>query len=212
MYRVPYSTSTIEFDLLPGMRGREVASRRVPPVTDPAAAVERALQQPVGSPRWASWPGPGRQGLHRLHRHHAGQPGPAAGAALLEELEEAGVRDEDITLLCGIGMHRPSTPEEKVTKLGQAVVERYRVIDNEPRTRAPWSTWALTENGVPLSVHRAAYEADLLIATGIVEPHQYAGYSGGRKTVAVGAAGEAADRPHPRPAFPGRSAHAPGPH
>jgi nickel-dependent lactate racemase len=42
-----------------------------------------------------------------------------------------------------------------------------------------------------VSVHRAAYEADLLIATGIVEPHQYAGYSGGRKTVAVGAAGEA---------------------
>jgi nickel-dependent lactate racemase len=48
-----------------------------------------------------------------------------------------------------------------------------------------------TETGTPFSVHRAAYEADLLIATGIVEPHQLAGYSGGRKTVAVGAAGEA---------------------
>ena len=45
-------------------------------------------------------------------------------------------------------------------------------------------------NDIPLSVHRAAYDADLLIATGIVEPHQYAGYSGGCKTVAVGAAGE----------------------
>ena len=44
---------------------------------------------------------------------------------------------------------------------------------------------------MPVQVHRAAVEADLLIATGIVEPHQYAGYSGGRKTVAVGAAGEA---------------------
>jgi len=45
-------------------------------------------------------------------------------------------------------------------------------------------------NGIPLSVHVAAYDADLLIATGIVEPHQYAGSSGGRTTVAVGAAGE----------------------
>ena len=52
---------------------------------------------------------------------------------MLRELEQAGVRDEDITLLCGIGMHRPSTPEEKVAKLGQAVVDRYRVIDNEPQ-------------------------------------------------------------------------------
>ncbi len=49
----------------------------------------------------------------------------------------------------------------------------------------------VTPGGVPVQVHRAAVEADLLIATGIVEPHQYAGYSGGRKTVAVGAAGEA---------------------
>jgi len=47
-----------------------------------------------------------------------------------------------------------------------------------------------TDDGMPLSVHRLAYEADLLIATGIVEPHQYAGYSGGRKTLAIGAAGE----------------------
>jgi nickel-dependent lactate racemase len=108
---------------------------------------------------------------------------------ILQELEQAGVRDEDITLLCGIGLHRPSTRKEKVVKLGQSIVERYRVIDNEPQNPS-----ALVDLGVvhdiPLSVHKVAYEADLLIATGIVEPHQYAGYSGGCKTVAVGAAGE----------------------
>jgi nickel-dependent lactate racemase len=110
---------------------------------------------------------------------------------VLAELEAAGVRDEDITLLCGIGLHRPSTHEEKVAKLGQAAVDRYRVIDNEPLNPAALVDLGTTESGIPLSVHRAAYEADLLIATGIVEPHQYAGYSGGRKTLAVGAAGEA---------------------
>jgi nickel-dependent lactate racemase len=101
------------------------------------------------------------------------------------------VRDEDITLLCGIGMHRPSTQAEKITKLGADIVNRYRVIDNEPQNPAALVDLGITPSGVPVSVHRAAYEADLLIATGIVEPHQYAGYSGGRKTVAVGAAGEA---------------------
>jgi nickel-dependent lactate racemase len=110
--------------------------------------------------------------------------------SILAELEAAGVRDEEITLLCGIGLHRPSTPDEKVAKLGQAVVDRYRVVDNEPLNPDALIDLGTTESGIPLSVHRLAYEADLLIATGIVEPHQYAGYSGGRKTLAVGAAGE----------------------
>jgi len=69
-------------------------------------------------------------------------------------------------------------------------VARYRVIDNEPLNPAALDDPGTTESGIPLSVHRAAFDANLLVATGIVEPHQYAGYSGGRKTVAVGAAGE----------------------
>jgi nickel-dependent lactate racemase len=108
---------------------------------------------------------------------------------MLAELARAGVRDSDITLLCGTGMHRPSTHQEKVIKLGQSVVDRYRVIDNEPQDPAMLVDLGVV-NGIPLSVHKAAYDADLLIATGIVEPHQYAGYSGGCKTVSVGAAGE----------------------
>ena len=111
--------------------------------------------------------------------------------ALLNELEIAGVRDEDVTLLCGIGMHRPSTHEEKNVKLDVDVVARYHVIDNEPQNPAALVDLGVTPGGVPVQAHRAAVEADLLIATGIVEPHQYAGYSGGRKTLAVGAAGEA---------------------
>jgi nickel-dependent lactate racemase len=110
--------------------------------------------------------------------------------ALLAELEIAGVRDEDITLICGIGMHRPSTQNEKVGKLGQAIVDRYRVVDHEPLNRAGLKDLGSTENGIPLSINKIAYEADLLVATGIVEPHQYAGYSGGRKTPAIGAGGE----------------------
>jgi nickel-dependent lactate racemase len=110
---------------------------------------------------------------------------------LLSELEQAGVRDEDVTLLCGIGMHRPSTHEEKVAKLGADVVARFRVIDNEPQNPAALVDLGITEGGVPVSAHRAVVESDLVIATGIVEPHQYGGYSGGRKTLAVGAAGEA---------------------
>jgi nickel-dependent lactate racemase len=111
--------------------------------------------------------------------------------AMLAELEGAGVKDEHITLLCGTGLHRPSTPEEKRIKLGNRVADRYRVIDHDPTNEDALVDLGKTEAGIPLSLHRRACEADLLVATGIVEPHQYAGYSGGGKTVAIGAGGEA---------------------
>jgi nickel-dependent lactate racemase len=110
---------------------------------------------------------------------------------VLEELHAAGIGADQITFLCGVGLHRPSTYEEKVIKLGQEVVDRYRVIDHDARNPEMIIDLGTTESGIPLSVNRIAYEADLLIATGIVEPHQYAGYSGGAKTLSVGAAGEA---------------------
>ncbi|MEA3339269.1 MAG: nickel-dependent lactate racemase [Chloroflexota bacterium] len=193
-YKVPYSKSTIEFELPPGMRGAVVASKQVEPLADVEAAITKALAAPIGSLPLDKLARPGDVAslkicivftdITRASPDHLLVP------ALLRELEAAGVRDEDITLLCGIGMHRPSTPEEKIIKLGRAVVDRYRVIDNEPQNPEMLVDLGMTPGGTPVSAHRAAVEADLLIATGIVEPHQYAGYSGGRKTVAVGAAGE----------------------
>jgi nickel-dependent lactate racemase len=80
--------------------------------------------------------------------------------------------------------------EEKIAKLGSHIVKQYQVIDSEPQNPAKLVDLGTISGGVPVQVHRAAVEADLLISTGIVEPHQYAGYSGGRKTVAIGIAGE----------------------
>lgn len=190
-YRIPYSQTHLEFTLPPSMRGTVVESKKVPPLADVEAAIAEALTHPIGSPPLREMSGPGQRVCIVFTDITRASPDHLLVPAILRELESAGVRDEDITLLCGIGMHRPSTPEEKITKLGRAVVERYRVIDNEPQNPAALVDLGVTPGGVPVSVHRAAKEADLLIATGLVEPHQYAGYSGGRKTLAVGAAGEA---------------------
>ena len=189
MYRVPYSKTFLEFDLPQGMRGTLAVSTSAEPLSDVNGAIAEALAHPVGS-------------LPIRELAHAGDkvcivftditrvcPDWLLVPPILRELEQAGVRDQDITLLCGIGMHRPSTLDEKIAKLGHSIVQRYRVIDNEPQNPDMLVDLGVV-NDIPLSVHKIAYEADLLIATGIVEPHQYAGYSGGCKTVAVGAAGE----------------------
>lgn len=190
-YRIPYSSTTLEFSLLPGMKADVVISQPLTPIADVPAAIQAALDHPIGSLPLREIAKAGDRVCIVFTDITRASPDHLLVPALLHELEIAGVRDEDITLLCGIGMHRPSTLAEKVIKLGVDVVSRYRVIDNEPQNPEALIDLGLTPGGVPVRLHRSVVETDLLIATGIVEPHQYAGYSGGRKTVAVGAAGEA---------------------
>jgi nickel-dependent lactate racemase len=179
-YRVPYSKSFIEFELPGGMHADMAVSQVMPWLEDVPRAIRDALDHPIGSPPLGELAKPGSKVCIVYTDVTRSSPDHLLVPAILSELEKAGVRDADITLLCGIGMHRKSTPAEKIAKLGVKVVERYRVVDSEPQNPAALVDLGVTQAGVPVQVHRLAVEADLLIATGIVEPHQYAGYSGGR--------------------------------
>ena len=189
-YRVPYGTSLLEFAIPPTMRVTVAASQPTEPLKDAEHAVIEALAHPIGSRPLREQAKPGMRVCVVFTDSTRACPDHLLVPALLAELDEAGIRDEDITLLCGVGLHRPSTPEEKITKLGAAVAARYRVIDSDPRDPSTLADLGQTPGGVPVQVHRAAVDARLVIATGVVEPHQLAGYSGGAKTLAVGAAGE----------------------
>jgi nickel-dependent lactate racemase len=189
-YWVPFDGGKLTFTLPGGMRALTLDPQPVAPLVDVEAAIAEALAKPVGSPPLAELAGPSDRVCVVFTDATRAVPDHLLVPALLRELEAAGVRDEDITLLCGVGFHRPSTPLEKIQKLGGETATRYRVADHaasDPAQLADLGTW----DGIPLLVNRLAVDADLLIATGVVEPHQYAGYSGGRKTTAIGAGGEA---------------------
>jgi nickel-dependent lactate racemase len=190
VYRIPFGKSFLDFQLPKGMHGTYLISQSMEPLADLEEAIAEALANPVNSPPLRKIAKPGHTVCIVFTDITRESPDYLLVPALLAELETAGVRGQDITLLCGIGMHRPSTHKEKVVKLGQALVDRYRIVDHEPLHRAGLKDLGSTESGIPLAVNKIACEADLLIATGIVEPHQYAGYSGGRKTAAIGAGGE----------------------
>lgn len=190
MYRIPFSKTYLDFELPETMRGTYAASSPVEPLADVEKAIDKALADPISSPPLRELAKQGDTVCIVFTDITRNAPEHLLVPALLAELQAAGVGVEDITLLCGTGLHRPSTPQEKVIKLGQSIVDRYRVLDHEPFNLAGLKDLGTTESGIPLSVNSVAYQSDLLIATGIVEPHQYAGYSGGPKTVAIGAAGE----------------------
>jgi len=190
-YQIPYSKTYLAFSLFPGMQATVAVSQPAQPIEDVPTAIQEALDHPIGTPPLQEIAKAGDRVCIVFTDITRASPDHQLVPALLRELEKAGVRDEDITLLCGIGMHRSSTDEEKRIKLGADIVARYNVIDNDPQNPEALVDLGVTPGGVPVTLHRVVVETDLLIATGIVEPHQYAGYSGGRKTVAVGAAGEA---------------------
>ena len=179
MYRIPFSKTYLEFELPQTMRGTYAASQPVEPIADVEKAIDKALAEPISSPPVRELVKRGDTVCIVFTDITRNTPEHLLIPALLTELRAAGARVEDITLLCGTGLHRPSTPKEKVIKLGQSIVDRYRVVDHEPFNLAGLEDLGSTESGISLSVNSVAYQADLLITTGIVEPHQYAGYSGG---------------------------------
>jgi nickel-dependent lactate racemase len=106
--------------------------------------------------------------------------------ALLREIEEAGVRREEILVLVATGMHRPSTAAERREMFGVAA-ERYRVEDHRAEDDGSLEEVpGRTRSGASIRVNRAYLRAGFRIVTGLVEPHFMAGFSGGRKAICPG--------------------------
>jgi len=102
---------------------------------------------------------------------------------LLEELARAGVGREQMTVVVGLGLHRPMTDEELAAGLG---AHANLAVNHDPERTVEVGR----VDGCPITMFEPLVEADVLCSTGMVEPHQYAGFSGGAKTAVIGAGGE----------------------
>lgn len=191
-YRIPFGEGSLSFGLPEEATAQVAGLVEQAPVAGPQAAIETALDTPLGSPALEDLVASAKPQTVLIAFTDATRacPDQLLVPAILTRLQAAGVPDEAITLLCAVGLHRASTEAEKRAKLGDAIVDRYRIIDHNARDTLNLVHLGQTADGIPLAANKLAYEADLLIATGIVEPHQYAGYSGGAKTVTIGCGGE----------------------
>ncbi len=155
-------------------------------LVDPNQALAWTLAKPLGEPPLNELIGPGDQVCLALSGSIPTDLIPQLTHPLLRELEQAGVRQQDITLLCGNDAPPQPSPPSPTPRLDLDVPGRYRVIEHNPNDVVPLGTVL----NVPLTVNLAAVEPDLLVAAGVVEPHPYAGYSGGSDGVALGCTGE----------------------
>jgi lactate racemase len=102
---------------------------------------------------------------------------------LLAYLESAGARRDNITLLNGLGTHRPNAQAELEQMLTPEVVANYRCLNHEPENDAAHMQLGTTKTGAPALINRHLVEADVRIITGFIEPHFFAGFSGGPKGI-----------------------------
>lgn len=107
---------------------------------------------------------------------------------ILSELKRAKVPYDHVTVIIGLGLHRPMDEKEIEEKFGR-VCRLVRVV-NHSLEGARLVDLGYTSQGAPITMNRLVVEADKVVSTGVVEPHLYAGYSGGSKTVGIGCAGE----------------------
>jgi nickel-dependent lactate racemase len=107
---------------------------------------------------------------------------------MLEVLRKAGIPRDRVLLLIATGLHRPSTPAEKIEMLGPEIASTYRVEDHHGTRLNEHTLLGTTPRGVPAWIDTRYVQADLKITTGLIEPHLMAGYSGGRKLICPGIA------------------------
>ena len=148
-----------------------------------AVCVEKALRHPVGTPRLSRIVKPGEKIVIITSDVTRPMPTYKVMPALGRELEEAGVRDEDVTIIIAVGSHRKQTEAEHRRLVGEEAYARYKVIDADA---SDCVHLGVTSRGTPVDVFRTAAEADRRILLGNIEYHYFAGYSGGAKAIMPG--------------------------
>jgi nickel-dependent lactate racemase len=188
--RIRYGKSELDIRLPRGARATVIAKRAMPKLADARGAVTDALAHPIGAPSYASLVRGRTSACILICDITRPVPNGLFLRPLIEGLLAAGMRRENITVLVATGLHRPNEGEELAEVVGDPwVLDHVRVENHDARDDAMHIDFGFTRpRRTPVRIDRRFVEADLRIATGLVEPHFMAGYSGGRKVIAPGVA------------------------
>ena len=171
---------------VPDDRTTVIEPTHIDGLADEKESVINALQKPIGSQSLLDRISPATKICIAFTDLTRATPNDRIIPWLLEHL---GGPNDNITLLNQLGTHRPNTREELETMLTPEVVANYRVLNHEPENPKALVQVGTTADGTPALLNRHIVEADLRIITGFIEPHFFAGFSGGVKGIMPGCAG-----------------------
>lgn len=185
-----YGRSTLPVTPPVGCVPTVIEKRAMPVLAEPRAAVERALAEPVGGPSLREAARGKRSACVLICDITRPVPNGLFLPSLIRALLDAGVPRAGITVLVATGLHRPNEGQELAELVGDPwVLETVTVANHDARADEDHVLLGRTPTrGTVVRLDRRLVEAELRIATGLVEPHFMAGWSGGRKVIAPGVA------------------------
>lgn len=153
-----------------------------------SSIIREAMRHPVASQTLGEMARGKRSAVILCSDHTRPVPSRIILPCILEELRRTNP-EIDITLLIATGLHRSTTRKELSAKFGEKILKEERIEIHDCTDKEQLCTLGRLPSGAPLTVNRLAVEADLLLAEGFIEPHFFAGFSGGRKSVLPGICG-----------------------
>ncbi len=156
------------------------------PLSDPAAAVAQAMASPIALPPLAEIAAGRRNAVIVISDNTRPVPNSLLLPLITAQLEGAGIARENITILIATGIHRPNEGAELERLVGADIAGRYCIRNHFSKRDEEMVQVGEVGAGVPALVNRHYVEADLKILTGFIEPHMWAGFSGGRKAILPG--------------------------
>lgn len=144
-----------------------------------------ALEHPIGTPRLRDLVKDKKRVVLVTSDHTRAVPSRITLPRLLAEIR-AGDPDADVTILIATGLHRAPTEAEQRHMFGDTIVEREKIAVNDAFDPSRFVNLCTLPSGAGLNIHRLAVECDLLVTEGFIEPHFFAGFSGGRKSILPG--------------------------
>ncbi|MBC7339161.1 MAG: nickel-dependent lactate racemase [Firmicutes bacterium] len=184
-----YGAGTVRFELPPEWEVEEVAFRHYPVEADPVGAIRRALAEPLGTPPLSQIVRAGERVCILVNDSTRKARSELFLPLVLEELNRAGVRDEDVFLVFATGSHRQVGREEMATLVGREVAARVAMFSHDCHDAGLLTFLGTTSRGTPVYINSRVVEADRRILTGSVVHHWFAGFGGGRKALVPGVAG-----------------------
>ena len=163
--------------------------KETPAIEDETTTIQDSLEHPCQSAPLRSLVQEGMQVLIVHTDITRATPNDRLLPVILDVLERSGVRKQEITLMNAVGTHRPQTDRELAQLLGKGVTEHYTCCQHNAYHDAQLISLGRSSLGHPIKLNRSLFQADLTILTGFIEPHFFAGYSGGPKAILPGLAG-----------------------
>jgi nickel-dependent lactate racemase len=160
--------------------------KQAAPLVDPASAVQAALSEPHDSKPLRELAHGRRDAVIVISDITRPVPNPLLLRPIIAELETAGISSDRITILIATGIHRPNEGAELEPLVGPEIARRFRVVNHFSKRQEEMDLVGTIGDNVPAYINRLYLKADLKILTGFIEPHMWAGFSGGRKSILPG--------------------------